>query len=363
MADRHLPRAKPIAALAITVLLAGGCGSASTPPAAGAGSPLPTARPVAVGSTATPSTGPAASPTQSAVTPDAAVVVEKPGWLAFDGTALWVYSSSGRISRIDPKSNTIGASLMVDPTWQDGGFGGNAAGLWVTDFQANVVYRVGSVPLAIVATLTTGKGPFGVGPVDGAVWIGNHHGGSVSRIDPSTGAVVATVPIGNDGPSGPQGLAVGLGSVWVGVPNVRAVFRIDAASNAVIARIASPAGTLPCGGVAIGATAVWMTSCSELATMLRIDPATNTVAGTVDLRGYGDDPILIDGYPWLVVESPTKGPGRLVRVDPATNRIDRIISLGQAFASGNLVLAAGSVWVTDRDNDRVLRLPLAAFMP
>lgn len=41
--------------------------------------------------------------------------------------------------------------------------------------------------------------------------------------------------------------------------------------------------------------------------------------------------------------------------------IDRTRSLGDTFAGGNLVLAAGSVWVVDYPNNQVLRLPLSPF--
>jgi hypothetical protein len=50
-----------------------------------------------------------------------------------------------------------------------------------------------------------------------------------------------------------------------------------------------------------------------------------------------------------------------VRIDPTTNKIDRVISLGDAFMGANLVVAAGSVWATDWANNQILRLPLAAL--
>jgi hypothetical protein len=60
-----------------------------------------------------------------------------------------------------------------------------------------------------------------------------------------------------------------------------------------------------------------------------------------------------------------------VRIDPTTNTIDRIVSLGDAFLSvfapvagnTNLVEAAGSVWAMDATNGEVIRLPLTAFKP
>ena len=45
----------------------------------------------------------------------------------------------------------------------------------------------------------------------GAVWVANTAGGTVSRIDPATSEVVATIEIG----AAPSGIAVGDGAVWV----------------------------------------------------------------------------------------------------------------------------------------------------
>jgi YVTN family beta-propeller protein len=45
----------------------------------------------------------------------------------------------------------------------------------------------------------------------GSVWIANHDGRSVMRIDPTTGDVTATIPVGN----APAGLAVAGDLVWV----------------------------------------------------------------------------------------------------------------------------------------------------
>ena len=43
------------------------------------------------------------------------------------------------------------------------------------------------------------------------MWVANGAGGTLSRIDPATNEVVATVDVGNR----PSGVAVGNGDVWV----------------------------------------------------------------------------------------------------------------------------------------------------
>ena len=297
------------------------------------------------------------------ITPKATIAVPKLDSIAFDGTSLWVFTSTGQVARLDPGTNTISALVTIDPTWQGGSFAANAKGLWLSDYDTDLVYRVDPVSLKVVATITAGPNPEGlsVDLEDGAVWVANHHGGTVVRIDPATNKVVATIPAGHVGSSGPHQIGLGLGSVWVGVPNALSVFRIDPATNKVQAKIIMPVAASPCSRFAFSEKAVWMPSCQDSTALVRIDPATNKVVTTIELHGWGDDPVLIDGAPWLGVESKASGPARLVRIDPASNQIDRVISLGDGFKGANLVVADGSVWATDWANNQVLRLPLAAF--
>ena len=135
----------------------------------------------------------------------------------------------------------------------------------------------------------------------------NHHGGTVSRIDPATNKVVATIPVGNAGPSGPHQVGLGLGSVWVGVPNTSSVYRIDPSTNKVQAKIDIPAVASPCSGFAFGEKAVWMSSCLDADDPRPNRPVANKVVATIQLRGYGDDPIVVNGVPWLGSRAPGAG--------------------------------------------------------
>jgi YVTN family beta-propeller protein len=303
------------------------------------------------------------TPAPALVTPDAAIAAPGLGWLASDGAALWVLTVAGEVARIDPATNAIGPLTPVVANHDDGGFGANAQGLWLNDFNENLVVRIDPASLEVVASIPAGQNPEGVAvdPENGAIWIANHRGASVDRIDPSTNKVVASIDVGHVGPSGPHQIALGLGSVWVGVPNSLAIYRIDPLANAIVATIDVPMGASACGGFAFSEAAVWTSSCFDAPTLMRIDPATNKVVAVIQLGGYGDDPVMIDGSPWLIVEAVTPGPGLLVHIDPSTNTIDRTITLGDDFVGGNLVVAFGSVWVTDPNGGQVLRLPLSAF--
>jgi len=305
-----------------------------------------------------------ARPVSGAPTAAATIAVPKVGWLEFDGTMLWVLTSAGRAGRLDPATNALGVFTTVDATHKDGGFAANHQGLWLNDFDADLLYRIDPSSLKVVAKIAVGPNPGGlaVDPKNGAIWVSNHRGGTVDRIDPATNRVVKSIHVGNAGPSGPQQLGLGLGSLWVGVPNSSSYYRINPQTNTITATIDVPAGASACSGFAFSPQAVWTASCQDTTSLSRLDPVTNEAVATIDLGGYGEDPVIIDGAPWLVVESlAIGGPARLVRIDPTTNQIDRVLSLGDAFKAGGLVLAAGSVWVTDWVSEQVLRFPLTAF--
>jgi virginiamycin B lyase len=65
----------------------------------------------------------------------------------------------------------------------------------------------------------------------GAVWVTNYGDGTVSRIDPGTNEVLATITMPGQQP---QGIEVGAGAVWASSIRDRVVAKIDAGTNEVI---------------------------------------------------------------------------------------------------------------------------------
>ncbi len=206
------------------------------------------------GDRADPSVAPSASlPAPISVTAEATVAVEQPIALvaSADGD-LWALAP-GRLDRIDPDTDTVSGSVTLGSTTEQyNGLAANADGLWATNSDAAVVYRVDPTTLAVVAPITAGQAPKGVLATDAGVWVADVHGGSVLRIDPATNTVVATTTVGRTGASGPNWLADGFGTIWVDVPNNTTVARIAPATNTVQATIDAPRGLTPCGGIAVG---------------------------------------------------------------------------------------------------------------
>jgi len=309
--------------------------------------------------TASPPASSAPFPSPVLIEPTASIPVTGAMALATDGTSVWLFTADGKLVRIDPLTNSIAASVVLSPaTNAYQSLAGDTAGLWVTDWDATKVLRFDPVTLQATASIDISSEPKGVLITGAAVWVANTRGGSVERIDPTTNTIVETITVGPTGPSGPNWLASGFGSIWVGVPNAGSVFRINETTNAIEATIPIVGPASPCGGLAATSTAAWITSCDGGSLVTQIDPATNTVVGTVDLGGKGYTFAVVADRPWI---SPTEG--QIVRLDPVSHAVDRVVAPGPGFASGggDVVVAAGSVWVMDWASNRVLRLPIAAF--
>ena len=76
--------------------------------------------------------------------------------------------------------------------------------------------QVGTEPLALIAGA-------------GSLWTANHDDGTLNRLDPKTGTIIATVDVGLS----LHGLAYGDDSLWTANSHDQSVSRIDAASQQV----------------------------------------------------------------------------------------------------------------------------------
>ena len=342
--------------LAVAAGMFGGGSKLTAPPSPSA---TPSASPSAAPASASPPT-----PSPIPITPEGAVPVDAPIAMVADGSNLWVLAP-GRLDRIDSLANAVTGSIPLGPASHlYNGVAANADGLWATDWDGSVVDRADPATLKVVDAIPVASAPKGVLATEAGVWVALTHEGTVVRIDPATNKVVATVNVGLSGPSGPNWLASGLGSIWVDVPNNATVARISPVTDVVQATILMPYPVVACGGIGVGTSAVWITSCSAGNLMTRTDPASNRVVATLDLGGQGYLPLMIDDRPWISVDTGTPDGGFIARIDPATNLVDRVLSPGPSFGGGgDMAIAAGSVWVVDGYHSSVVRLPMAAFGP
>ena len=106
----------------------------------------------------------------------------------------------------------------------------------------------------MTATIAVGPRPLFLAAGEGGVWALNQGDGTVTRIDPATNAVAATIDVGVPGTGGD--IATGAGRVWVRAKPVL-LSAIDPSTNVVVERFGPPAGS---GAVRVAGRHVWVTA-------------------------------------------------------------------------------------------------------
>jgi hypothetical protein len=183
----------------------------------------------------------------------------------------------------------------------------------------------------------------------------------VSRIDPATNKVVATIPLD----SSPASIAAGVGSVFVassldlGLGEV-GVSLIDPRTNKVINT--SRVNGLCQGTLALAEGSVWVSSGQVVA---RVEPATGHILGEfnpgVTLFGI----TVGDGSVWTAYGGL---PARVLRLDAAGKQVEQEIPVGNSRGnpagfggstscpSISLAVGNGSLWVANVDDGTISQI-------
>jgi streptogramin lyase len=283
--------------------------------------------------------------------------------LATDGTTVWAVGAN-QLLRIDSATNAseyLEAPVAADDT----GLLLADDGLWATRWASGKVYRLdpatGNVELEVAV-------PSAVNPqsVGDEIWIGRERQRDMVQVDRVTGALGDHVP----GSAGAMGSP---DSIWYVRPGVRpSLTRVDPVSGEVVATIELPEAP-PCKGVQLGGQIpeALYAGCAfgDDATsrpFSRIDPSTNSVATTTVLPAtHGASAVALDGQVWLAGDFRAADGaffGGLVRVDPVTGAAERWVSLGSDIGPSTAVAAGGAIWVGADSGQRVLRYDVASLV-
>jgi class 3 adenylate cyclase/DNA-binding beta-propeller fold protein YncE len=218
--------------------------------------------------------------------------------------------------------------------------------------ESQVTTRVNSVAVidprtnGVVADLPVGEWPGPITAASGAIWVGNEHDKTVSRIDPASREVVGT-PIGFGHPI--DGLAAGGGYIWVASWREGVVRRIDPSLNSpvggdriVFRRAAARPPPTPIihrrpVAIVFGNGSLWVGD-QDYGVLRRIDPDTHRVVGRIK----NVDPQALafgDGIVWMVSAQDEE----VIKVDANTASI-LIRQPVQAYPHG-IVVGEEAVWV------------------
>jgi YVTN family beta-propeller protein len=292
----------------------------------------------------------------------ASIDVSSPSNMTVGDGLLWVISGSS-IVRIDPKTNqVVGDPIEPSIQFEDIAYGDGA--LWVTTVASgdlgapsdiDAVSRIDPQSGDVVATIKVSRGPMSVAFTPEAVWVVNfgQSGDTVIRIDPQTNQL-SSDPIQTG--RAPLSLAVGEGSVWVANHDAHTVTRIDSATNQVVANITVPSEP---HRVAFGEGAVWVANW-HINSVSRIDPQTNQVVGEpIPIGFHAGNMVAGLGSVWVTSDyrAPMDAAPEdvvLVRIDPQTNQAVETIPLGGHPI--DVEIAGGAVWVSIQGPNKVLRV-------
>lgn len=266
-------------------------------------------------------------------------VIQVPGFadfLAVDGDSVWA-TNDARVERWSPKGR-ISSVPMSKPCGAMAIFEGS---LWVADCKELALVRVDTANAQKAATIATGianpKGELNVVAGDGSIWVASDDKGVVSRIDPQTNKVTATIAVS----PGTHYLTFGFGALWAVSSEAATVQRIDPASNIVVKT--TKLGKSP-AFLAAGEGAIWVQEQGD-GTVARVDPVSAEVTGRAkvgDVLKYGD----IDtggGTVWLrTTEDQT-----FVAIDPVALTVKARV--GKAEGSGALRYTDAGLWTSAHD--------------
>jgi DNA-binding SARP family transcriptional activator len=175
------------------------------------------------------------------------------GDIAVAGNGVWVSGDTNTLVRVDPIYGTVAQRIRLphrglDHARSNGGVAFGAGSVWVAQGRSRVlridpagerIQRVFDVPEAVVLA-------FG----GGAVWVASSELGKLTKIDPRTNAIVASVRVG---PS-ICCLAVGGGYVWAA--NDSGIWKISSDGRPIaVTALPSEAGEMSYGEGALWATA------------------------------------------------------------------------------------------------------------
>jgi hypothetical protein len=295
----------------------------------------------------------------------ASISVGGSGGIGVGANRVWVIDRTAGLLEIDPTKNivvgaiprVVGAVPVVGEgaVWVPSGTGFYNRLLRV-DPQARTFVSIATGPLA-------DEWPIAAAITPGAVWVGNHHGGAIVRVDPNTNAVVASIPWSGPTLGGVYHMAADGSTVWATGSRTTDATEIDAATNSIVRRVPVPNGT--CGGIDVDSSSVWVASgfdqpypCWQQTNwgVSRIDRSTGRVT-RLDVGGRPIDVRVAFGSLWAVVDVPNL---QLVRIDSVNNTVVGRLSLDEspchpipvvagacpiAEYATSLAVGFGSLWV------------------
>jgi streptogramin lyase len=267
--------------------------------------------------------------------------------LATGHGGVWVIGN-GVIYRVDPASARTVTTIPIPGTGDWSHIATGAGAVWVTTgIEAGHVgvYRIDPRLNRVTAFIRLPPDPIDITVAFGHVWVSEPRSGPgiVLRIEPRTNRVSGP-PIRAD--TGTGQIVAGFGALWVTNGDANgSVTRINPATGATRTLVNIPDVN------ATGAGSLWVIP--NHGGIQRVDPATDQVTATI---GLPDAVRVIFWAGWAWAEDTN---GRIIRIDPASNRVAaRAVPAGTS--PGSIAAGPNGLWVADYATGDLLHLAVAS---
>ncbi len=271
-------------------------------------------------------------------------------------SGVWASTLGGSVVRIDPSTNQIAATIPVSGIGDFSRLAAAAGGIWVT--HSGSVARIDPMTNSVTANIGVGGTLLGIAASEAAVWVTRQgtSGSELVTIDPTTNQVSGQ-PISL--PDSATDLAYLQGKLWVDISNNGGSgVSVDPATGQVSN---APESSIP---EAAFDNSLWAPAWTGVD---RIDPDTNAVVAEIPLARVVQTGAGLNGV-WALTAtgstSPTlyepdqSRPATLVLVDPSTNSVvGTPVSVG--ISPAYMAVGDGAVWVAQYDSGIVTRVDLA----
>lgn len=243
-----------------------------------------------------------------------------------NGTVALAANSVGAVEA--DGSITAQVPVGTDPTGL--AFDGNA--LWVANVSDGTVSRIDPTTHAVLK-VDVGAKPESVAVTADDVWVANYADGTVTRINIGAAKVVQTIPVG----TGPAAIASGTSGVWVANSGDNTIQRINPITGLPDKPVGVGDGP---DGIAVGDDSVWVANAHD-GTVSRIDPKTGQDLSSPIQVGSGPKGIAVSGDDVWVANQLSQN---VTRISRSTGRTSSIV-VGDG-PSSVAIARGGSVWVS-----------------
>jgi len=236
--------------------------------------------------------------------------------LAVGEGRVWAVAPGEGVCGIDPALASPGLEVQGQPRTGQAAAGEGA--LWT--LQGSWVTRVDPASGKVTATLSLDYDRTAhVAIAGGKAWISTHDEWDLFHAAAGGDSPLDSLRLGGGGAS----LVAGAGSLWAYGPDRGGgmyVWRMDPSSGEVLARIQVPMAPEPHGdhSLAVGEGGVWI-GLGEYGMVTRLDPMTNALSGSLEVGEWVVDLAVGAGSTWVLTQGDLYG--HVLRVDASSLEI------------------------------------------